>query len=290
MWIDLGRDNIIDKAAKSKIDHDPLRNLNQKLMMFDPNRPKDLRKIKKLIQAEIDILNEELKILQNNYVSKKDIFDEKASKKTGYHSIKNEKNNTANIDILGNEFLSLVKTIKCLIKSNLNEAESKKNESKAKTCNCLFFFYKLSNFKCNKMEKCSNFPIKKIYDTNCKRNMHYVNTLENLKLNIVRPKKKVNLEQVSVSKFEQDIMTKRGYKYLDYLRCYKKQIHGFTKFNIDVDKTKTNELNTSDFSNDWKYLAIVIDRVIFTFFSLIIPVCLLLMYFKFYLKETVDLD
>ena len=283
--INLG-ENLIDESTKCNLDHNSLSNLNRKLTMFDPKRPKDLKKIKNIIQEEIDILNEELRVLQHNFTSKKDIFDEKFSKKNVDNILEN---NATGMDTLGNEFLSLVKTIKCLIKSNLKENETKA-ESKNETCNWLFFFYRLTNFKCNNIRSCTESPIKKRNDNKCKRNLHYVNTLENLKLNIVKPRKKKNLEQVSATECEKDTMTKRGYKYLNLLQCYKQQINGFTQFGkgVLIDKKKKSEI--ADFSNDWKLFAIVIDRMIFLIFSLIIPICLLLMYFKFYLKEPVELD
>ena len=144
-----------------------------------------------------------------------------------------------------------------------------------------------------------------VYTKKAKKNFHYVNTLENLKFALVNPeqskKKLKKLKRLpTMSATEHAALNvdsvKVATKYLNALNAYKNQMRQFMNIHEPSSEkqlkqaVKTTPLPEPDYSKDWKLLAILIDRLIFITFSLIIPICLILMYVKVLIVETVKLD
>ena len=88
-------------------------------------------------------------------------------------------------------------------------------------------------------------------------------------------------------------MVKMATKYLGLLKEYNTTIKAFLGSDqvdkVDVAGRKASEAEP-DYSYEWKYLAILIDRLIFILFSAVIPVCLVLMYIQLRIFEPVQLD
>ena len=246
-------------------------------MNLDAKNPKDLKKMKETMQIEMNKLNNELKSLEAYQKSKIQIVDENDIIDLNQ-----------SIDMFGTENLMLVKAIKKLIKANENENNRLIEQNRSSFDWFLFIFgFKNNNLKSVKKNKSIN-------KTNCLRNLNYVNNLEKMKSSILKPeilKYDINTSENSTTDNGQDLMTKNGYKYLNKLRYYNHHLNKISSISrkviINKNEVKLEELDCSD---DWKFFAIVIDRLIFLIFSIIIPVCLLLMYANFLLRKPVDFD
>lgn len=266
-----------------------MKDFEMKLMNLNPNNPEDMKQIKDIMQKEINILNAELRSLEAYQISKIDTYE------CNIGTNIEEKNEVdfESMEIFGIDNLMLMKAIKKLIKANQIESEQKMLTKSSSSFNWLFYIFA---FRYNHIK-----PVSKnnsINRTKCLRNINYVSNLEKMKSSILKaePTKKLNNKSSENSTTDtENIMTKRGYKYLSLLRFYKNRLNSLsttsnTPKNSITKKNKEVELEEPDCSDDWKYFAVVLDRLIFIIFSLVIPLCLLLMYANFMMREPVDFD
>ncbi len=260
-------------------------------------------RLKNIIQDEINLVDDELKNLEKSLALKKDILIHKLkasnkSKNDHETTVINQKNNDINngnfVDLIGKDVLCLLKIIKTMIKQNTEDSIQLEIHENKKFKSC-FKIFETMNFK--RIDKRNS-----IMESKHRKNIRYANTLENLKLSIIKPEKvkpcivRGNSAFNSLfDKEDQVFMTKNAKQYLNLLRNYNHQLGCYVRVNNLGSESviKTNqEKNTidPDYSYEWKYLAILIDRLIFVFFSVLIPLCLLLMFVKFTLMESVELD
>jgi hypothetical protein len=170
----------------------------------------------------------------------------------------------------------------------------------------LNFFIDYKNFILKhdlNMKKCKNELIdlnSEISDNKSRiSNINYINTLENIKATLIRRKK--SHDRINSQRFccyderEEAQHYLRGRKMLKKLQDYKTMLKTRLKSYEDIRinnildmhsigklTIKNLNLNTTllPYNYEWKYLALIFDRVLFLSFSILIPVSILIMYFK----------
>ena len=282
--------------------------------------------VKELIQDEINLVNEDLKRLKKNFDLKFDIFAEsdRVTSPLGKSLAKPESNAfDSYAEILGDDILNLLKTLKLVIKQNV-ETKAKENvylKNYESLYEWLLFCVGLKKNDQNALISQNQTSNQTHIHKGNKQNFHFLNTLENLKLHLVKPDKwrykiekyrrgtlnaysdgylnehrqeKVQETNDSVpsdlqSEGQRIGSEKKAKHYLKLLREYKLEVRKYfdnnsnTQFNNNVYRSNTQSRKVTlepDYSSEWKYLAIIIDRLIFFGFSIIIPVCLFAMYMK----------
>ncbi|RNA09082.1 acetylcholine receptor subunit alpha-like 2 [Brachionus plicatilis] len=158
-------------------------------------------------------------------------------------------------DLIGNEVLSLVKTLKMYI--------VRKNDLKMSIRKNCFTRENVDNSK-------------------------YLNTLENLKFNLIKSNAKVKTNECidlnqRLDHFSNGLMeTKKAKFYLENLELFKKSIRNYIN---SIQKPKDihnftrylqNQMNNDQILvHQWKYLAMLIDRFVFLFFAVVTPMSLI---------------
>ncbi|CAF0725306.1 unnamed protein product [Brachionus calyciflorus] len=178
-------------------------------------------------------------------------------------------------DMIGKDMLKLLKTLKSFILKNNYHDDN---------------LYSSGLFK------------KSYYSQEIKNaNLTYLNTLENLKLILIKSREKstnLNLRKPiiktnssqnigeQINNYSARVANyKQALFFLENLQVYKFQITSYIK-QIKKSQNSNNLINHKIKYNDhlelhdWKFLAIIIDRFFFIFFSVITPVSLLIMYLK----------
>ena len=242
------------------------------------------------------MVNDELKILEQNFYSKADIFSDTSNvseklndSQSRSKKRKSSQSNPYHMELLGNEVLNLLKTVNLIIKKNFD----KQVGSNLKVYDSIFeWLMFVIGFR--REEHGPGF-LKVDESQKHVKNIQYVNMLENLKLNIVKPETKLRKKtmEYKVSDSESKDVTNKALKYMNLLKIYNCQIKNFSRPNVKKrkhEKKADKKQEDVDHSQDWMYLAILIDRLIFIVFSVIIPVCLTLMYIKILTLEPSDFE
>ena len=309
------------ESSKTKLEIKPsyLTDLNAKLTAKKENN--DNSDIKYIIQNELNEVNNQLLLLKENFNMKDEIFSKNI---TGHRDLpkpeppeqkesKTKKTdlNPHQLNFIGHEMLTLLKTFNKVIKSDFKHVIESDIKTYDTMSDWIFLLLGLRR-KTSLNNKQDSYDVNEqilkqniVYTKKAKKSFHYVNTLENLKFALVNPeqskKKLKKLKKLpTMSATEHAALNvdsvKVATKYLNALNAYKNQMRQFMNIHEPSSEkqlkqaVKTTPLPEPDYSKDWKLLAILIDRLIFITFSLIIPICLILMYVKVLIVETVKLD
>jgi hypothetical protein len=236
-----------------------------------------------MVKEELNKINEELLNIQRELARKQLLHDKQSCtfKKEKTHS---NINNVLKVDAssqaqsneneLGTDFLKLITTIKQVIK--VHQYEEPK--------------FDLSFIFCAGLnEKNSEISKKNHQESIDKANFKLINTLEKLKRKVDKPVQKLTSKNYACSSKSSEAICKSE-KYLTLLKDYsdqlrmrltEKETNAHSKV-VHTEKIETNIENTCERSYvyEWKYLAIVLDRILFFIFALVIPICLLIMSLK----------
>ncbi len=220
--------------------------------------------------------------------------------KINYETKVDKQVNESLIDLIGNDILNIFTIIKFSIKRNVEE-DALLHKSIIKKRNTLLnFIEKRPSDRDNMGKNLMNNSPKENKQLN---NIKYVDTLENLKLKIVKPHKckQIYISQKSTccnnDKYEPMSTRDYGKKYLTILKNYNRQLSSYVReknlkpvVTVFEKNEEKNSVIEPDYSCEWKYLAILIDRLIFIVFSIVIPVCLTFLFVKLSFMEPVVLD
>lgn len=253
-----------------------------------------------VIKYELNKINEEL-INIEKYLIEQQILKDKMSCSSSIRTkiIKNKNNlenstcasTSSNYDLLGQDVLNLIKTIKLVINNSNDKSQQNINDVSNKPKHKFYFCIGLNNAE----EEESNKHNK--YVNNCssdKTNFKLINTLEALKQTLTgtnklsREKKQQSFSKIIHASCKHNTeVVQQSETYLSLLTDYKSLIKQFLKENpLDAQKSQviTDNLfrvkSVPAYVYEWKYLAIILDRIFFFIFALIIPICLLFIYAK----------
>lgn len=268
--------------------------------------------IKNIIQQELNEVNNQLTLLKESFNIKEDIFktaQTRSVKAEDPVKVKKGAMNPHHMDIIGHSMLKLLKTVNTVIKQK-NSIPSE-IDTYDTVSDWLLFVFGINRKPCTGPEECEPTSVNDHIDSHIlRKKLRYINTLENLKSDLIKPetKSKSKTKPKTVDEIKPDLSSysaakevdsvRVATKYLTLLKLYKNQIRQYMGQASDAEEPPAKKVTIKiekvqpepDFSRDWKLLAILIDRLIFVFFSIVIPLCLFLMYMKVLLLKNAELD
>lgn len=224
-----------------------------------------------LVKNELNSINEELisiekKLIQNQ--QQKDKMTCYSNITTPIETLDSDIYESQSDLIIGHNALSLIRSIKQVINDQSKQSDFKSEQK--------FLF-------------CTGLNKQEIKIETKKPNFKLINTLESIKFTLQNKTKnkskrfqtshqnycKHNIEQIETAEI-----------YLNYLKDYNTQIKLYlneTKPQLIVPNEMTNidkPKPVPSYVYEWKYLAIILDRIFFFTFALVIPICLFFMFIE----------
>jgi hypothetical protein len=270
----------------------PITNLTAKLNENILNFENDLISYSS-IRDQLKLISEELINIEKELIRQQVLNDKKMN-----GTSKNSFESRSDSD-LGYDALNLLKTIKLVIKDHQNNNEILYNleeeddeENKKKSCFRICISNQTDNI--NEYNKSNTLNTKKY-------NFKLINTLESLKCIVNAEKNKQKQtnnnnyhnhhhhhhhhhHQLLYNRNNTEVIS-NSEKCLTLLKDYNSQIKFFLNESNFSREMSTNEHKVDlkcvpSYVYEWKYFAIIIDRILFFSFALIIPICLLWIYLK----------
>lgn len=313
-WINFGSGNLlhesnsIDLKSKLEINSELMTDVNTKIT--NEREKNNHSQIKNIIQQELNEVNNQLTLIKENFNIKEDIFKEIQTNPVKAEEpvkVKKDAMNPHQIDIIGHSMLKLLKAINTVIKEK-NSIPSE-IDTYDTVSDWLLFVFGINRKPWTEPEECD--PTSNndhIYINILRKKLRYINTLENLKSDLIKPETKSKTKPKTVDEIKPNLSSysaakevdsvRVATKYLTLLKLYKNQIRQYMGQASDAEEPPAKKMTIKvekvqlepDYSRDWKLLAILIDRLIFSFFAIVIPLCLFTMYMKVLLLKNAELD